>query len=474
MIEPLERRFLRAGDFVFASTAGGAGKDKATDVAVDSAGNCYVVGVYNGAIDFDPSSTRTVTLPNTASDDAFVAKYSPAGALFWAIAFSGGGTQEAQSVAIDANGDLLVTGWYSSTVDFNPSPAASFTLMSKGDEDGFVAKLSSAGLFLWAKSFGGSGREGGLSAAVDAARNVYVQGMFSASGDYDPGVGTFQLTSAGSYDVSLLKLDPSGNFVFAKRFGGTGEDMGNGLATDPSGNILSLGSFSGTLDFDPNAGAANLSAAGGSDVFVSKLTSGGSYVWAKRLGGTVDDTGGDIAFDSAGNIYATGSFSGTADFDPSGSSTYTRTSKGSSDAFIVKLSSSGSLGWAKILGGSSADKGNGIAVDSTGVFVTGKFAGSSVDFNPSTSSTYYLSSSGGSTDIFAMKLGLDGAFKWARRVGGSTSLDEGEGIAVRSGSVWIAGGFAGSVDFDPGTGTATRVAGSSSQYDAFVLRLSDS
>jgi hypothetical protein len=474
-IEQLERRALLAGDFVFASTLGGIGKDKATDVAVDAANNAYVVGVYNGAVDFDPSPSRTLTLPfmPNGGDEAFVAKYSPTGGLLWAVPFNGAGAQECQSVALDADGNVIVTGWFSSTVDFNPSATSSFNLTSAGGEDGFVAKLTSNGSFVWAKRFGGAGREGGLAAAVDTSGNVYVQGMYNAPGDYNPGSATFTLACAGSYDVSLLKLDSSGNFVFAKRFGSSGEDMGNGLAVDSSGNVLSMGSFYGTVDFDPGSATRPLTAAGGSDIFVSKLSSSGAYVWAKRLGGSGAEQGGDLAVDASGNVYATGAFTGTADFNPVADATALRTSQsGSTDVFVAQLSSSGAYRWAQSFGASGTDKGNGLAVDSTGVYVTGKFAGS-IDFNPSASATYTLASAGGSTDVFAMKLSTSsGGFHWARRAGGSSNLDEGEAIAVRAGRAWITGGFAGTVDFDPGPALAPRAAAGSA-HEAFLLALSN-
>ena len=472
-VERLERRALLAGDFAFATTLGGAGKDKATDLAVDSAGNAYVVGVYAGAVDFDPSPARTFTLPSTSGNEAFVAKYSPAGGLLWAVPFRGSGAQECQSVALDPGGNVVVTGWFASTVDFNPSTATTSNLTSAGSEDGFVAKLTSGGSLVWARRFGGAGREGGLATAVDGSGNVYVQGMYDAPGDYNPGPGTFTLACSGSYDVSLLKLDAGGNFLFARRFGGAGEDVGNGLAIDGSGNVLSMGSFYGTVDFDPGSGTRSLTSAGGSDVFLSKLSSAGAYVWAKRVGGTGAEQGGDLATDPSGDVYATGSFTGTADFNPAAEATANRTSTaGSADAFVVKLSPGGAYQWAHRFGAGGTDKGNGIAVNATGVYVTGKFGGS-VDFNPSSSASYTLTSSGGSTDVFVVKLSLaSGSFNWARRVGGSTHLDEGESVAARSGSVWIAGGFSGTVDFDPGAGAATRTA-SGYLHDAFLLSLAN-
>lgn len=461
---------LLSADFAFASTAGASGKDKATDVACNASGNSYVVGVYNGKVDFDPSSARTFTLPTASDDNAFVAKYSATGALHWAIGFAASGVQECQSVVVGANGNLFVTGWFAGSVDFDPSSGTT-KLTSKGYEDAFLVKLTPDGKLVWAKQFGGPGHEGGLAVALDSGGSIYMQGMFDSSGDYDPGSGTATLASAGSYDVSLVKLDYTGAFAFAKRFGGSGEDFGNGLAVDASKNIISVGSFNGSVDFDPGSGTSKLTSAGKSDVFVSKLNSAGSYVWAKRLGGSGADTAGDVAVDSSGNVYSTGSFTGSADFNPSSSSIKTLTSKsGSADIFVSKLTSAGSYSWAAAIGTNGEDKGNGIAVNSTGVYVAGHFAGSA-DFNPSSSATYTLTSAANSQDAFAMKLTTGGSFAWARRVGGSSAIDDAESIAIRGSSVSIVGGFGSTVDFDPGSGTSSRA--SAGSVDAYLLGLAN-
>ena len=116
-------------------------------------------------------------------------------------------------------------------------------------------------------------------------------GSFQGTADFDPGAGTFNLTSAGDYDIFISKLDSSGNFVWAKSLGGTGYDVSYGIALDSGGNVYTTGSFSGTVDFDPGAGTFNLTSAGTGDIFVSKLDSNGNFVWARSLGGTSDAVG---------------------------------------------------------------------------------------------------------------------------------------------------------------------------------------
>ena len=157
-----------------------------------------------------------------------------------------------------------------------------------------------------------------------------------------PGDGRPDLISAGGNDVFVSKLDSTGVFVWANAFRGTGNDIGRSVAVDSSGNVYTTGYFSGTVDFNPGAGTANLVSAGESDVFVSKLNSAGEFVWAKRFGGTGTEEGLSIAVDSSGNVYTTGSFSDTVDFNPGeGAADLTSSPAGWTDVFVSKLNSLG-------------------------------------------------------------------------------------------------------------------------------------
>ena len=122
--------------------------------------------------------------------------------------------------------------------------------------------------YAWAKRMGGASTDFALSIAVDGSGNVYTTGIFVGTADFDPGAGTANLTSLGSYDIFVSKLDASGNFVWAKSMGGTGPDYGYAIAVDGSGNVYTTGDFQGTVDFDPSAGTANLTSAGDIDIFV--------------------------------------------------------------------------------------------------------------------------------------------------------------------------------------------------------------
>jgi outer membrane protein OmpA-like peptidoglycan-associated protein len=141
-----------------------------------------------------------------------------------------------------------------------------------------VSKLNSLGEFVWAKRFGDTGYDESYSVLVDSSGNVYTTGFFEGTADFDPGAGTANLVSAGSSDVFVSKLDSTGAFVWANQLGGAGNDWANAIALDSSGNVYTTGRFTGTADFDPGAGTANLVSAGNADVFVSKLNSAGAAV----------------------------------------------------------------------------------------------------------------------------------------------------------------------------------------------------
>jgi VCBS repeat-containing protein len=183
--------------------------------------------------------------------------------------------------------------------------------------------------------------------------------------------------------------------------GGSGEDYAISIAVDGADNIYSTGSFEGTVDFDPGPGVFNLTSAGLGDAYVCKLDASGAFQWAKAMGGISTDGGRSIEVDDAGNVYCTGQFSSTADFDP-GPGVFNINSAGDGDIFVCKLGASGAFQWAGAMGGPGLDTGGGIVVDGAGgVYGTGYFEGTA-DFDPGPGA-FNLTSAGG-LDAFILKL----------------------------------------------------------------------
>ena len=323
--------------------------------------------------------------------------------------------------------------------------------------------------FEWAKSCGSSNTDVATSVVVDHAGNVITTGIFNGMVDFDPGTGVSYLTSVGQEDIYIQKLDPNGNFLWAKRMGGNSVDYGLSITIDNDNNIYSTGYYRESVDFDPGLGAHVLTSEGGADVYIQKLTSDGDFVWAKSVGG-VDafDIAYSIKTDNSGNVYTTGAFGNAVDFNP-GTGIYTLSSEGGHDIFIQKLDTSGNFEWAKRMGSSSTyDIGYALSLDGDGnVYTTGVYR-NTVDFDPGVGE-HNLTSNGGN-DMFIQKLNTDGDFVWVKSFGGTEISDVTYAITLDdNGNIYTTGGFAGTVDFDPGTGVSYL--NSEGADDAFIQKL---
>ncbi len=392
---------------------------------------------------------------------------SSAQSLKWAKNVGGGSADQATSIAVDAFGNVLTTGVFGGTADFDPN-AGVFNLASAGGTDIFISKLDAAGNFIWAKRIGGVSSDEGKSISTDTAGNVYVTGYFQSTVDFDPNAGTFNMSSGGLTDVFLLKLDPNGNFIWAKKIGGTSSDEAKSLTIDALSNIYITGFFGGSnIDFDPGVGIYNLTSAGGNDIFVLKLNSSGNFVWARAMGGTTNyDYSYAIKTDKQGNVYTTGSFQGTADFDP-GVGIYNLTPAGD-DIFISKLDLLGNFVWAKQFGGPSTDIAYAIDTDtSSNVYIAGLFQGTA-DFDPS--GAIFNLVSAGSNDPFICKIDSTGNFVWAKHMGSGLGSNVVFSIYVdKYNNVYSTGSFTGTADFDPGSGVFNLI--SAGGTDIFISKL---
>jgi len=448
----------------WARTWGGSdGFDEGYAVAVDGSGNVYVTGYFKGTVDFDPGSG--VDNHSSGGRDAFLSKFDSSGAFKWARTWGGSGDDYGHGVAVDGSGNVFVTGWFPGTVDFDPGGGVDNH--SAGYIDVFLSKFDSSGAFKWARTWGGGSHgEIGYSVAVDGSGNVYVTGPFYGTADFDPGSGVDNHTSNGEDDVFLSQLDTSGTFKWARTWGGSDWDEGFGVAVDGSGNVYVSGYLRGTVDFDPGSGVDNHTSNGTRDVFLSKFDSSGDFEWARTWGGSDWDEGCGVAVDGSGNVYVTGEFHDTVDFD-TGSGVDNHTSNAEEDVFLSKFDSSGDFKWARTWGGSIWwDHGCGVAVDASGnVYVTSDFQ-DTVDFDPGGGVDNRTSN--GYDDVFLSKFDSSGASKWARTWGGS-DYDYGHGVAVDgSGNVYVTGEFNGTVDFDPGSGVDNHT--SNGNCDVFLSK----
>jgi hypothetical protein len=436
-------------NFTWAKQIGGIANDNPWIMTVDASGSVYTTGYFQGTVDFDPGPGIYSLTSVGGSWDIFVSKLDASGNFSWAQQFGGASNNQGRSIAVDPFGNIYTTGAFVGTVDFDPGVGI-HNLISSGGSDIFVSKLDASGNFVWAKQMGGLSSEDGFSIAVDIFGNLFTGGRFTGTADFDPGAGIYNLASTGSSDIFISKLDTSGNFIWAKQMGGATTDIARSIDVDVSGNVYAIGAFNDTADFDPGLGIYTLIPVFNDDIFVLKLDSSGNFVWAKQMGGMYFDSGISIAVDVPGNIYTTGYFGGTGDFDP-GIGTYNLTTMGSDDIFVSKLDSVGNFAWAKNMGGSSSDVGWSIDVDLLGrVYTTGAF-NLTADLDPGVG-TYNLISAGG-TDIFVSCLDMGGNFVWAEQMGGPDN-EIGYSVDVDIlGNIYAAGHFGLTADFDPGPGT---------------------
>ncbi|MEQ1903425.1 MAG: hypothetical protein ABL888_04510 [Pirellulaceae bacterium] len=460
----LESRQLMVGDLLWAQGTGGVEDDQGHGVAVDVAGNVYTTGYFERTIVFGQDPFFALT--SNGGEDLFVTKTAPDGTVIWARSIGGSASDQGNAITVDSVGNVIIGGKFSGTVDLNPGSAIA-SRTSVGTSDRFLLKLDTNGNYVWDRHYRDPALMTIESVALDASGNVFATGYFEGTVDFAPGVAGGDLTAV-DHDGYIVKVNSSGNYVWARQIGNTGFDASHAITTDSAGNVFTTGVFSGAVDFDPGAGTSILSNSLQPDTFVYKLNAGGNFVWAKQFLGNRLQGGSAIDVDGLGNVYTAGGFEDTVDFDPgAGTARFNLTSSGNSDVFVSKLNSSGNFVWAKKMGGSGEDLATGMAVDSRGnVYTTGTFEGTS-DFNPGTARTD-LTSFGG-VDAFISKLNVDGNHVFSRQQGGAGN-DFANSLALDDwGNILTTGHFESTADFDPRGGRLDIT--SNGTTDIFVSKL---
>jgi hypothetical protein len=436
-------------DYCWTRTWGNTNNDWAYEVATDDSGNIYVCGNFESpTIDLDPSSGIDLHTSN-GSFDAYFSKFDSDGNFLWAKSWGGPGYDLANSISVDKDGYIYLAGYFSDTVDFDPVSDTVDNHSSNGEADAFVEKYDPSGHYLWARTWGGSWYDSSRDVAVDVYGNVTVSGDFWYTSDFDPSGGVDEHTSVGDGDVFLTNFDSSGNFIWAKTWGGTGADIGEALGTDGVGSIFVTGMFLNSADFDPGTGVDTHVADSHWGAFFSKFNLSGKFQWARSWDGPGIDAGYAIAVDHWGTSYITGVFSDDVDFDP-GLGEDWHHANGYSDVFVSKYDADGIFQWARSWGAVKSDFGTGIAIDVLdNVYVQSVFE-QTVDFDPGAGVENRTSA--GNEDASVSMFDSSGTFKWVKTWGGA-SEDWTEDIALDQNSdILISGFFCQTVDFDPGVG----------------------
>ncbi len=429
-------------------------------------GSVYYGALFSGTPDFNPGA-GTDSIASNGGNDAVISKFDSDGIYQWSKTWGGASNDAAFGIAVGDDGSTYVNGLFTGTVDFDPG-AGTTNATSKGGRDFFLSKFDSDGNFQWVKTWGYTSSEPyavGNTVALGSDGSVYVEAFFTGAIDFDPSAGIATSTSAGSNDTYLSKFDSDGTWQWTKAWGGTGDDSAVMFQVTDDG-IFNMGYYgSATMDVDPGAGTTNLTNAGNYDIWLTKLTLDGDFVWGKSFGGTDYEFGYGIALDGDGNVYVDGAFPGTMDFDP-GAGTTNATSNGSYDAFLSRFDSSGTFQWVKTWGGSADDNAYS-PLDSDGTIVVPGYFNTTVDFDPSGGTNSKVSSGG--QDLFISTFDSDGTYHRTETFGGSQNdwIDNGlaRGINVDSTKlIWHGFYKSAPVDFNPDGTKVEYSSNGTSQY----------
>ncbi|HHH76137.1 MAG TPA: hypothetical protein ENL03_03835, partial [Phycisphaerae bacterium] len=337
--------------------------------------------------------------------------------LAWSTYVGGGNTDSGRGIAVDDSGNVYLTGLtYSS--DWNAgSPTNS------GIWDIFVTKLTSTGSHVWSTFIGSTNSDHGYAIDVDSSSNVYITGTTESVAWVSDGHDT---THNGGEDAVVVALNPDGTHSWSTYLGGDGGDRGYGISVDGLGGLYVVGetdSAGWVVDGFDTSYNNNV------DIFVAKLTTLGGLSWSTYMGGDEKDIGYAIDADTAGNVYLTGRTT-SAGWALNG---YDTIHNGFNDVFVAKLTSAGAHSWSTYMGGDALDEGRGIAVNSSGVYVTGWTASDGWALHG------FDTTHNDAKDAFVAKLTLAGAHSWSSYLGGDAN-DEGLGItAIPSGELYITG-----------------------------------
>lgn len=453
---------------------GSSNYDYTSCIATDAVGNTCISGYFRGTMDADPGpGTQFFT---ATEQDIYLSKFNASGHLLWAKHLHGDSNEVVTAMTLDISGNIYITGTYQGFVDFDPGPGI-VTLGNPYPGSTFICKFDPDGNLIWAKELT---KARAYSIAIDANQNVYTTGHFIYDADFDPSEQEAILDAGQHIEMFICKLNASGNYVWARRtqvYGDTTYIKSNSLTLDAAGNVYATGNFQGTADFDTGTGIFEMTSTGetggetGSvdDIFILKLDTDGNFNWALQMAGQEYEEGVAITADATGNIYTTGIFIGTVDFDPS-PAVFNITSTGiGASVYICKLTTDGDLIWAKSLESNVAVLSSDIILDQhENICIAGYFSGAA-DFDPGPGFAF-INSSGGS-DAYVCKLDNDGNHLWSGNFG--SSGDE-RGIAIACDTedhIFTAGVFVETADFDPTIGYWGIP--SNGEWDVFLLKLTD-
>ncbi len=384
----------------------------------------------------------------------------------WFKQIGGTGDDRVAAMSMDSNGDLIVIGTFSNTVDFDPA-SGTVEKISNGWWDAFVAKYDTSGVLIWARTFGSVDFDYAQTLFIDPDDNIYVAGNYGNTMDIDPSAGQVLISpQPGGICSYLLKLDSNGEYLWSRNLKGYDVRITN-IKKGPQG-IVCGGTFHQTAEFNNEGTSFTMISEGSQDVFIMTLNEDGTFIDAKQIGNNYQNSLKGFDLDDSGNLYLSSEFQGSIDVDPNaGSTILTTTNTTDYGLFVAKYASNLDLIWAKSPDLTSyAQFRNLIVHTADDIVFIGSFKDSIrfVDFNHS---AWHVSA--GDDDQFIGRMNGNGEISWIRTFGNEEEDDGGKLHVHSDGSIYMYDNFSGTVDMDLGAGV--NMATSLGYDDCYILHL---
>ena len=430
-------------------------------IVTDNSGNIYNVGHFTEKISFELVNDIK-NLTSMGQEDIYIQKLDPNGKSLWLKHIKSPNQIGAYNIVFDPSGFIYITGGVNGETYIEKE-----ILVSKGNKDFFILKMDLNGKMVWVKQIKGVDYKGVNSIVLGSNSDIYLTGSFQGKVDFDPGPDTLYLSSIAKSDIFIQKLDLDGNLIWIKKISGMDEDSGNSITLDSRDNIIVTGNFWGKVDFDPSLDTFYLTPAGDDDIFILKLTAEGDFLWSKKIGGKSSDWGISIESDINDDLYLSGVFYDSVDFD-FGLDTYHLIAYPNRSSFILKADNDGNMIWVKQMNQSFNDL-NMTINHNKNIYFFGSFRGT-VDFDPGIDTVNMTSRK--FSDAFIKKLDSLGNLIWVKQMP-STSFTNSYSIALnnKDSSLYIAGSFYDTMDLDPSEKIEDFVA--KGRYDGYISKISE-
>jgi gliding motility-associated-like protein len=377
------------------------------NLVVDSTGNIYCSGLFRNQVDFDPGvgvyNLNSAIFPKLTS---YILKLNTNGNFVWANAYPG---IFIQAITLHDKNNLFFSGNFEETVNFAAQPD-SFNVTTMFYHESFICKYTTDNHFKWVKTYAGTGQANVNCLEVDTDGNIYSAGNFDKTIDFDPSIGTFNMTSSGlgtgTTNVFVSKWDSTGNFVWTKQFYGEKEIVNYDLEIDKLNDLIVTGKFSDLVTL----GLVNdIISVGEADIYFVKMNSAnGDIIWGKSIGGaSYPEDAFSVKVDKYNNFYLCGKFATTMDFDPNAGvyNLICGSVNVGVNPFIAKYTASGNIVWAKALISNAAGLGTTnsmLITENETIYCTGSFA-ETMDFDPEIG-TYNMTTPGFLQNTFILRL----------------------------------------------------------------------